>query len=111
MGTHYDTLGIMPSATREEIRAAYLRLSKRYHPDKLHSSIEVDEEAFKCLREAYETLSDANTRRAYDSQFDLLDNVIFSATRAMTSFCGLFQTCTRMGGEVYDEPASRTYKV
>ena len=31
--THYETLGIQPSASRMEIKAAYFRLSKRYHPD------------------------------------------------------------------------------
>ncbi len=33
------------SASQATVRNAYLRLSKRYHPDKLHSSMEVDEDA------------------------------------------------------------------
>ncbi len=62
--TYYDTLGIASTATAEEIKAAYRRLARKYHPDR---NKEADAEArFKEVGQAYDTLSDEQKRRAYD---------------------------------------------
>ena len=60
--THYDTLGIDGTASAEDIKKAYRKLSLKLHPDKPSG----DEEKFKELGAAYEILSDAATRRNYD---------------------------------------------
>jgi len=61
---YYDTLGIGSSATAEEIKGAYRKLARKYHPD---VSKETDaEDRFKEVGEAYEVLRDPEKRQAYD---------------------------------------------
>ncbi|HCO61734.1 MAG TPA: cytochrome C biogenesis protein, partial [Porticoccaceae bacterium] len=61
---YYQTLGIDKDATQEEIKRAYRKLARRYHPD---VSKDTDaEERFKELGEAYEVLKDPEKRAAYD---------------------------------------------
>lgn len=61
---YYDTLGVDPGAGDTEIKAAYRRLARKYHPD---VSKEPDaEERFKAVNEAYEALRDPAKRAAYD---------------------------------------------
>lgn len=62
---YYDILGVSKDATAQEIKRAYRRLAKKYHPD--HNSAPDAEEKFKEIREAYEVLSDENKRKAYDT--------------------------------------------
>lgn len=61
---YYKTLGIERSASAEDIRAAYRKLARKYHPD---VSKEKNAEAqFKEVGEAYEVLKDSDKREAYD---------------------------------------------
>jgi len=61
---YYSRLGLEKNATPEEIKRAYRKLARKYHPD---VSKEPDTEArFKELGEAYEVLKDAEKRTAYD---------------------------------------------
>ena len=61
---YYDVLGVPKDADEAEIKRAFRRLAREYHPD---VSQDHDAEAkFKELAEAYEVLSDADTRAAYD---------------------------------------------
>ena len=61
---YYKTLGVERKATQDEIKRAYRKLARKFHPD---VSTEVDaEQKFKELGEAYEVLKDPEKRSAYD---------------------------------------------
>ena len=64
--SYYAILGLHPSASAIEIRNAYRKLSKRYHPDTTNFSPEVATKQFQQLNEAYGTLSNSEGRALYD---------------------------------------------
>ena len=61
----YKTLGVRRDASEEEIKRAYRRLARQYHPD-LNNNSKASEQRFKEISEAYEVLSDADKRRRFD---------------------------------------------
>lgn len=61
----YKTLGVSRSASPEEIKAAYRKLAKKYHPD-VNKGDKTAEEKFKDISEAYDVLSDKKKREEYD---------------------------------------------
>ena len=63
--SHYEVLGVVPSASVDEIKKAYRKLALRYHPDKSNNCPD-SEEKFKGISKAYEILSDPEARRGYD---------------------------------------------
>src|SRR6476619_2079171 len=62
----YVILGLGPGASPAEIKRAYRRLSRRYHPD-INPGDRQAEALFERVTQAYETLSDPMRRREYDS--------------------------------------------
>lgn len=62
---YYETLGIKRNASAEEIRKAYRRLARKYHPD-LNPGDKAAEERFKQIQEAYDVLGDPKKREMYD---------------------------------------------
>ena len=63
---YYEVLGVDKNATDDELKKAYRKLAKKYHPDANPDNKEEAERKFKELNEAYETLSDKQKRQMYD---------------------------------------------
>ena len=64
---YYEVLGVAKNASEEEIKKAYRKLAMKYHPDRNQNDTSKDaEDKFKECKEAYEMLSDAPKRAAYD---------------------------------------------
>ena len=61
---YYALLGVTPDATMAQIKSAYRKLAKQYHPDVNHSPDAA--ERFREITEAYDTLTDPDRRRRYD---------------------------------------------
>ena len=62
---YYEVLGLQKGASEDEIKKAFRRSAKKYHPD-LHPGDKECEEKFKEVNEAYEVLSDSEKRARYD---------------------------------------------
>src|SRR5690242_1850372 len=62
---YYELLGVSRKAPQKEIRQAYRRLARKYHPD-LNPGDKSAEEKFKQVQEAYDVLSDTKKRQMYD---------------------------------------------
>nr|XP_039265757.1 uncharacterized protein LOC120341335 [Styela clava] len=64
---HYQILGIKQTATQSEVKQAYFKLCKEYHPDK-HSNNKVKAQQFLKISDAYTVLSNTVTRKEYDDK-------------------------------------------
>ena len=71
---YYELLGVARKASAKDIRAAFRKLARKYHPD-LNPGDKSSEEKFKQLQEAYDVLSDAKKRQMYDQHGFYSDNL------------------------------------
>lgn len=69
MINYYDILKIKKNASQNDIKRAYRKLAKKYHPDNYKGSEEEAEEYMSRINEAYDTLVDEEKRRQYDAEF------------------------------------------
>jgi molecular chaperone DnaJ len=60
--THYEVLGVAPTAATSEVREAYVRLARRHHPDRAGG----DDEAMRAINDAWSILGDPTRRASYD---------------------------------------------
>ena len=65
MSNYYDVLGVNKTASEDDIKKAYRKKAMKYHPDRNPDDSEA-ESKFKEVSEAYEVLSNKNTRQQYD---------------------------------------------
>src|SRR5262250_1885134 len=70
---YYELLGVSRKASTKDIRAAFRKLARKYHPD-LNPGDKAAEEKFKQLQEAYDVLSDSKKRQMYDQYGFYSDN-------------------------------------
>ena len=78
---YYEILGVKKSASAEEIRKAFRKLARKYHPD-VNPGDKAAEEKFKALSEANDVLSDPKKRKIYDQVGFYSDNIDPAAAEA-----------------------------
>lgn len=71
---YYETLGVDRGADTEEVKKAYRKLARKYHPD-LNPGDKAAEDRFKKVQEAYDILSDENKKKVYDQYGFYSDNI------------------------------------
>ena len=69
MASYYDILGVPRKSSDKDIRRAFRKLARQFHPD-LNPGDSKAEERFKRINEAYEVLSDSDKRKKYDRYGD-----------------------------------------
>ena len=109
---YYEVMGVPKNATEDEIKKAYRKLAKQYHPD-LNPGDKEAEAKFKEVNEAYEVLSDKEKKARYD-QFGHagVDPARAAAPSPATSTSGIFSTAfsaasaAAPGGPTLTRPAA-----
>ncbi len=109
----YDVLGVGRNADEKEIKQAYYRLAKEYHPDKNPDNREEATEKFKEIQEAYEVLKDPQERARYNQfGWEGMKNAGFSpgAGFGFGSFEDIVEEI--FGGSIFDDffGGSRTHR-
>src|SRR4051812_31666320 len=84
---YYQLLGVKRDAKPEEIKKAYRRLARKYHPD-VNPGDKSAEERFKKITEAHDVLSDPKKRPIYDRFGQYSDNLADAAAKGGAGFTG-----------------------
>jgi len=91
---YYEVLGIKRDAKPEEIKKAYRRLARKYHPD-VNPGDKASEERFKLTTEAHDVLSDPKKRKVYDQFGQYSDNLADAAARGDAAWRRRICSCFR----------------
>jgi curved DNA-binding protein CbpA len=93
----YEKLGVLPNATQEEIKAAFIQKAKAYHPDTRKGNDPESVKKFIEIREAYEILRDPEKRRQYDFRANIntarppyAENMSYTASRMNTNYTNYY---------------------
>src|SRR3954464_13662807 len=78
---YYATLGVKKGASNDEIRKAFRKLARKYHPD-VNPNNKTAEEKFKAISEANDVLSDPKKRKVFDTLGYYSDNIDPAAAEA-----------------------------
>lgn len=81
---YYKVLGVERTASQDDIKKAYRRLARKYHPD-VNPGDKSAEEKFKQISEAFEVLSDTKKREVYDRFGSYSDNMADAANAGSTN--------------------------
>jgi DnaJ-class molecular chaperone len=115
---YYAALGVSRSAKPEEIKKAYRKLARKYHPD-VNPNDKAAEEKFKEISEAFDILSDEKKRGIYDKFGYYSDNITpeaaagagygfdfsrFEASNFQDIFSDIFSNLRGQGSQVYTQP-------
>src|SRR5213596_2284094 len=84
---YYEILGVKKAASVDEIRKAFRKLARKYHPD-VNPGDKAAEERFKKITEAHEVLSDEKKRKVYDRFGSYSDQLADAAARGATGPAG-----------------------
>lgn len=97
----YDILGVARSASQEEIKKAYRKLAKKYHPD-VNKGDKAAEEKFKEVSHAYDVLGDADKRKKYDQFGQWADQGGFDPRQAYRTYTWTSGSPGGRGGPEFD---------
>src|SRR5881227_1985104 len=81
---YYKTLGVDKGAKPEDIKKAYRRLARKFHPD-VNPGDKASEERFKLTTEAHDVLSDPKKRKVYDRFGEYSENLADAHARGATA--------------------------
>ncbi len=103
---YYSTLGVSRNATSKEIKIAFRRLARQYHPD-LNPNDPISAEKFKQISQAYDVLSDTAKRRRYDRHVSSPRNQATTTQRTRSKSTHYYST-PRTAQEYYHRGTLRT---
>ena len=105
---YYDVLGVPKNATEEDIKKAYRKLAMKHHPDRNQGSDAAkSEEKFKEAKEAYEMLTDAQKRAAYDQYGHAGVDPNMGAGRGPEGFGGFAEAFGDIFGDIFGGPGGQ----
>jgi molecular chaperone DnaJ len=101
---YYEVLGLAKNASEEDIKKAYRKLAMKFHPDRNQGDdAKKAEEKFKEAKEAYEMLSDAQKRAAYDQYGHAGVDPNMGAGRGPEGFGGFAEAFGDIFGDLFGQ--------